>query len=46
MEGEGERIPNLLERFELGKFQLKELKHLDEFEHKSVGYSSKLGKTL
>lgn len=46
MECEAERIPNLLERLDLAKFQLKELKHFDEYEHKSLYSTRSLGKTL
>lgn len=46
MEGEAERIPNLLERLDLSKFHLKELKHFDDYEHKNLYSNRSLGKTL
>lgn len=47
MEAEEERVANLLGKFDLACFQLREYKNLDEYEHRSLGYASKAtGKTL
>lgn len=40
-------MANLLGKFDLACFQLREYKNLDEYEHRSLGYASKAtGKTL